>query len=124
MASASNVIAAYEIIGLAQNQVPESDAAAFAHHVAAKKFGTVNHDGITLALTQQAYANNYGTDGGVCYRASAIDAEGRAYLARWDTTDAWDAREAAYRADPENASPAEDESEACDWSAPVEIVSA
>lgn len=99
-------------------------ATAYAEHqAAAAKFGTVEtSDGTTLALTQQAYADNHGTDGGVRYYAGAIDEDGNAYRVSWDTTAAWDAREAAYRADPENAAPAEDESDACDWSAPAEIV--
>jgi len=92
------------------------------YQAAAAKFGTVNHEGVELALAQQAYADNYGTDGGVRYYAKAIDAQGNEYKVAWDTTAAWDAAEAAYQADPQNARPNEDESEACDWSAPAEVI--
>ena len=40
---------------------------------ASAKFGTVEHNGVTLALTQQAYANNYGTNGGERYCATLVD---------------------------------------------------
>lgn len=99
MASTSNVLDAYALIGLELHQVPESDQDAFAHRVAAKKFGTVEHDGRTLALTQQAYCDAYGTDGTVCYYASAVDDEGGTYKVRWDTTADWDAQCAAATAE-------------------------
>ena len=92
------------------------------YQAAAAKFGTVTHEGVELALSQQAYADNYGTDGGVRYFAKAIDVDGNEYRVSWDTTAAWDANEAAYQADPESNTPNEDESEACDWTSPAEVV--
>ena len=88
---------------------------------AAAEFGTVEHNGMTLALTQQAYVNNYGTDGAVRYYAAAIDTDGNDYRVEWDTTARWDAAEAAHKADPENNDAPEDESLACDWDSPAEI---
>ena len=88
---------------------------------AAAEFGTVDHQGAVLALTQQAYINNHGTDGAVRYYAAAIDTDGNDYQVAWDTTEAWNACEAAFRADPENAAPNDDESLACDWAHPAEI---
>ena len=76
-------------------------------------FGTVAWNGNTLRLQQQAYCDNYGTDGAVRYYAHAIDENGNCYRVAWDTTAAWDARE------PEEAN---DESDACDWDNPVEII--
>ena len=92
------------------------------YQAAAAKYGTVEHNGTVLALTQQAYAENHGTDGGVRYYAAAIDAEGNEYRVEWDTTAAWDAITKAYWADPENAPTPDDESLACDWTAPAAVI--
>jgi len=115
----------------------------------AKRHGTVQHNGRKYWLTQDAYVDNYGTDGGVRYYASAVDRKGREYKIAWDTSAAWDAlsegvnliqkindgsREYADQTedqkrldeiikkygDPETYS--FDESEACDWDNPVEVV--
>lgn len=88
------------------------------YQAAAAKYGTVEHNGQALALTQQAYINNHGTDGGVRYYAKAIDAEGGEYLVAWDTTAAWDARCATAE---ETGDALDDESDACDWDAPAAI---
>jgi hypothetical protein len=93
------------------------------YQAAASKFGTVSHEGRTLALTQQAYADNYGTDGGVRYRATAMDDDSNEYRVEWATTPEWDAAQAAYRADPDCVAHQGDESEACDWANPVAITS-
>ena len=77
-----------------------------------RDYGSVKHNGMTLALTQDAYCENYGTDGSVRYYAQAKDATGNLYRVAWDTTAEWDERE------PEDRS---DESEACDWSNPSVI---
>ena len=90
-------------------------------HAAAAKFGTFDHSGVALALTQDAYVENHGTDGGVRYYAKAVDADGNDYLVAWDTTEAWDAATEAYKVDPENAPIVDDESWACDWDSPAEI---
>lgn len=92
------------------------------YQAAAAKFGTVEHEGKTLALTQQAYCDNTGAGDQVAYFAAAVDADGNAYKVKWDTTMEWDEAQAAYRADPLNAPVPEDESAACDWSAPAAIV--
>lgn len=92
------------------------------YETAAAKYGTVTHAGQDLALTQYAYCENYGTEGGVRYYAHAIDRTGNEYRVAWDTTPEWEAAEDAYRADPENETPNEDESEACDWSSPAEVI--
>lgn len=86
----------------------------------AAKFGAVEHNGLTLALTQQAYVSNYGTDGGVRYYAAAVDAEGNEYRVEWDTTPAWDeADEAAQNGDDNGY--CDDESNACDWDTPAKV---
>ena len=103
-----------------------------------KSYGTIEHDGKTLYLLNQAVVDNYGTDGMVRYYADAIDAEGVEYRVAWDTTEDWDmAREFAGLMSRSNPSDSEiarieelidmvlpdvsDESNACDWGSPVSI---
>ena len=81
--------------------------------------GDVTFDGLLIHLTEQAYANNYGTDGGVRYYAHGVTDDGTEYLVAWDTTAAWDAEQDAYRADPDNFTSSIPEDQACDWSEPV-----
>jgi hypothetical protein len=83
-------------------------------------YGTVTYNGKTIHLTQQAYANNYGTDGDVRYYAHGIDDNGVEYRVAWSTTAAWDAEQDAYQADPENFTASLNEEDACDWTDPVE----
>ena len=72
------------------------------------KFGTVNHNGKTLTLTQQAYLHGDGSDTGErYYRASAIDSDGNEYKVRWEIREGFDG---------------EDEGDACDWDTPSLIV--
>lgn len=82
---------------------------------AAKEYGAVSYEGKTLALTQQAYASNYGTFGGVVYKAHAIDEEGNVYTVTWQTTEEWD------NAEPDSAI-FNDESNACDWDNPYDVI--
>jgi hypothetical protein len=95
-------------------------------------YGTVNFKGKTYTLTQQASAENYGTNGGVRYYASAVDANGNKHIVIWDTTPEWDAAQAeaekvARRYAPQSAPEYEypailgDESNACDWDNPAEV---
>lgn len=95
-------------------------------------FGTVDFEGKTYTLTQEAYVDNYGTRGGVRYYAYAADAEGNEYLVAWDTTPEWDAAQAEADAISQEYAPAsaplglypsllDDESDACDWTRPVEV---
>jgi hypothetical protein len=81
--------------------------------MADRDYGSVQYNGQTLAMTQYAYCDNYGTYGAVRYYAQAKDADGNVYRVAWDTTAEWDALE------PEDRT---DESDACDWSAPVAAV--
>lgn len=100
--------------------------------------GTVQHDGNTLYLLDQALVGNYGTEGMIRYYANAIDAEGIEYRIAWDTTDEWDlACELARLMAESNLDDDDmvrieelecmvlpdvnDESNACDWSSPVSI---
>ena len=100
---------------------PEEDA----YNAAEAEFGTVEHDGRILALTQQAYCDAYGTEGGVSYYARAINDAGDIYKVRWDTTADWDARCAAVQAEMQAGEDItdhlDDESDACDWGSPAEI---
>jgi hypothetical protein len=70
-------------------------------HTAANPLGDVTYTGITVHLTQQAYSNNYGTDGDVRYYAKGVDDEGNEYMVTWETYD--------------NAGEIENEDEMCDW---------
>ena len=96
------------------------------YQTAAKKFGTVMNDSTEVAMTQAAYMENYGS--GVRYYAAGVDQQGNDYLIAWDTTNAWDEASESYQAAIRNGSDPEigmldDESNACDWSSPVEIKS-
>lgn len=77
-----------------------------------RDYGRVEHKGKTLTLMQDAYCDNYGTDGGVRYYASARDAAGNIYRIAWDTTAEWDDM------DPEDQ---DDESNACAWDNPASV---
>lgn len=66
----------------------------------AAEFGTVEHDGQTLALTQIAYCSNHPDV--ATYEARAIGIDGVEYLVTWDCVEGW--------------MDLEDESECCDWS--------
>ena len=77
--------------------------------------GTVNHNGITIYLTQDAYCFNDGV-----YAAAGKDVAGNVYEVRWNTTQAWDdACEAAKNGDITGF--VEDESHACDWDEPYQV---
>jgi hypothetical protein len=83
---------------------------------------TVNFKGKVFTLTQDAYADNYGTDGEVRYYASAVDSDGNVYRAIWETTEEWNEAEAAYKATGEVNGYIEDESNACDWENPIDVM--
>ena len=94
----------------------------------AKQYGTVDFEGKRYYLTQDAYPDNYGTDGDVRYYARAIDIEGDIYMVAWDTTGEWDEAQAEAQrlqaaGDPCDDYPAilDDESNACDWDHPVDV---
>ena len=88
----------------------------------AKNYGTVEFKGTIYALTQDAYCDNYGTDGAVRYYASAVDASGNKYLVAWETTQAWNEAQELYKQTNEVSGFIEDESNACDWDNPIEVV--
>lgn len=60
-------------------------------------YGTVQHNDITITLTQQAYLQSDGNDD--WYQAVGVDAEGNEYMIKWEIV----------------CPDAEDESDACDW---------
>lgn len=86
-----------------------------------KDYGTVEFKGATYTLTQDAYCDNYGTDGAVRYYASAVDANGNKYLVAWDTTETWNEAQELYKATGEVSGYIEDESNACDWDSPTAV---
>lgn len=103
-----------------------------------KDYGTVDYNGKTYTLTQEAYVDNYGTKGAVRYYAHAIDEAGNEYIIAWDTTEAWDLATERAKLDAESyldEADAErlaelldlvlpdvsDESNACDWGNPVRV---
>lgn len=99
----------------------------------------VCNNGVVYELTGDAYADN-GPYGGVRYYAPAEDSDGNSYLVAWDTRLDWDLAcereallaesgpldmesQARLEALLEMGLPnAEDESNACDWNAPVRVV--
>lgn len=99
-----------------------------------KNYGLVEFEGKTYELTQEAYADNYGTNGEICYKAFAKlqgDAEDNTYLVIWETTDTWNEytelhneylKENDYT---DNNSDwiayLEDGSNACDWDNPISV---
>ena len=95
-------------------------------------YGTVTYEGVTYTLTQDAYVSNYGTNDGVAYYASAVDAAGTEYKVTWLTTAEYDAAnervQAAYKADQDpdyaDLSLVEDESNACDCDTPYDVAEA
>jgi len=104
-----------------------------------QKYGTVVFGGKTYILTQQAYCDSYGTDGGVRYYAHAVatdDTDDNEYKVIWDTTEEWDNHQAGGDIHPAEqddkgdviapnemtCSFCEDESNACDWDKPVEVI--
>ena len=71
------------------------------------KYGTIDHNGKTLTLTQQAYLDGDGSnDCEGYYSAAAVDADGNDYKVRWEIRDGFDG---------------EDEGDACDWDRPSQI---
>ncbi len=71
-------------------------------------FGTVQHAGKTLNLTQNAFLDCDGSNNGErYYSAGAVDADGNEYKVRWEIYDGFDG---------------DDESNACDWENPSLIV--
>ena len=79
------------------------------YETAATQNGTATFDGVVYALCQQAYIDNYGTDGGVRYYATAIDADGNKYKVTWETIEYDDGHVS------------DDESDACDWDNPISV---
>lgn len=59
-------------------------------------FGTVNFEGKELKITQEAYVDNYGTDGEVRYYANAVDTDGNEYQVTWETTKEFDQSEVLF----------------------------
>jgi len=56
----------------------------------ANNFGTVEFNGMELGLTQEAYVDNYGTDGEVRYYANVVDADNNEYKVTWKTSGEFD----------------------------------
>jgi len=67
--------------------------------------GTVTHNNKTLTLTQDAYMTSNGSRD--YYRAHAVDANNNEYYIIWDIVDA----------------DCDDESNACDWANPSDVIS-
>jgi hypothetical protein len=87
--------------------------------MSANNYGTVQHNGTTIRLTQGAYfAAEQGQD--PYYAARGIDAQGNEYRVTWQTTQEWDEHVAAHEADREKGIDTGhlDEGNACDWDNP------
>lgn len=87
-----------------------------------ENFGSVEFEGKTYKLTENAYSDNYGTDGGIRYYASATDGKGNEYKVAWDTTAEWDQANEQYKQTGEYSPLLDDESNACDWDTPAEVI--
>ena len=104
-----------------------------------KKYGIVEFGGKTYILTQQAYCDSFGTDGDVRYYAHAVakaNKDNNEYKVIWDTTAEWDKHQRGGDKHPcetddngrdtypndETCSFCEDESNACDWDDPNDVV--
>lgn len=111
----------------------------------AKWYGTVNFQGRKYWLTNQAQADNYGTNGDVRYYASAVDRGGKTYRVAWDTTEKWRAAQEQFALRMKLEYPAseteqtqneynahvdnhgdlsyysDDEANACDWDKPTTV---
>ena len=70
-------------------------------------FGKVTFEGREYQLTEQAQADNFGTQGEVRYYANAIDEFGDRYRVVWETIDF--------------IFEGEDEEDACDWEHPIDV---
>jgi hypothetical protein len=80
-----------------------------------KRLGTVELDGKTLYLIQDAYADN-GCDGELIYRSAAIDENGEDYNVVWNAYNTDEENECYINSDGNPMGPWDDESNACDWS--------
>jgi hypothetical protein len=89
--------------------------------IMSNNYGTVNFNGTAYTLTQDAYPENYGTDGAVRYYAAAVDADGNKYLVTWETTEVWDKAQESYKVTGEVNGYIEDENNACDWDNPISV---
>jgi RecJ-like exonuclease len=97
-----------------------------------KNFGKATFNGIEYVLQQDAYVDNYGTDGEIRYYAAAKDAQGNEYMVTWGTSEDWNnaseewkniCKEYEPKSAPEYECPAilQDESNACDWDNPINV---
>lgn len=89
-------------------------------------YGTVTYEGKEYILTQQPYIMGRINED-PCYLASAIDSEGNEYEVEWElnkeTKEAYIEIERQRKAgEIPNYSLVEDESTACDWDNPIEIM--
>lgn len=94
----------------------------------AKENGTVEYQGKTIYLTQQAHADNTyrdGRNGDLVYRAHGIDTNGNEYRVEWETTAEWDDHQSRDEYHDHNGADTcgwcEDESNACDWDSPSRV---
>jgi hypothetical protein len=116
-----------------------------------RDYGTVTFKGKTYKLIQDAYVDNYGTNGAVRYYVKAIGEDYKTYLVTWETTEKFDdacrlayldaryedeeddlpqvlieeryALYEKYDNDPPSSTYAEDEGNACDWDNPISVES-
>lgn len=103
-----------------------------------KRFGTVTFESKELILTQDAHADNYGTDGDVRYYAHAVDKAGNEYRVVWETTEIWKLSQELYCLGQKDELTTDesqrmlelssmaltnydDESNACDWCCPIDV---
>lgn len=105
----------------------EGDDMDFSRQIAIKAdeynaYGTVDHNGDTVYLKQQAYSDNH--KGELCYKAHGIDAENKEYIVYWWPVEGYydhKIDESGECAVCGYGCKFEDESLVCDWDAPFKF---
>lgn len=103
-----------------------------------KDFGTVRFEGKEYTLTEDAYCDNYGSNGDVRYYAHAVDASGNECLVTWETAEKWNLAQELFKLEAKDEVSVEDkarfeelstmtlvsiddEANACDWDTPYSV---
>lgn len=97
-----------------------------------ENYGMVEFEGRTYELTEQAYPENYGISGEICYKATAKlqgDESEEVYMVTWKTTETWNEYTKLHEEYVEEngndnsdwIAYLEDGSNACDWDNPISV---
>jgi len=75
---------------------------------------TVKFEGKEITLTQDPYLD--GTHEDPCYKAAGVDTEGNDVVVKWEIYEHWLNEDGSLNGE------LEDESDACDWDNPVDVI--